>query len=69
LRPAWIVLEQRGFISEQSDDNFGHGLNADPRTDLGGGVKMAALGAAAGAAIAVGFARRRVAIGSRLTTR
>jgi len=46
-----------------------HGLNADPRTDLGGGVKMAALGAAAGAAIAVGFARRRVAIGSRLTTR
>jgi len=45
------------------------GLNADPRTDLGGGVKMAALGAAAGAAIAVGFARRRVAIGSRLTTR
>jgi len=22
LRLAWIVLEQRGFISEQSDDNF-----------------------------------------------
>ena len=57
LRLAWIVLEQQGFISEQSDDKFGSRDSlTDLRTDLGGGVKMAVLGVAAGAD-RPGFAR------------